>query len=46
MERCVKSEPRHGEMWNQVAKGTKNWRKKTDEILPIVARTLKPVENI
>ncbi|XP_047144488.1 pre-mRNA-processing factor 6 [Hydra vulgaris] len=46
MERCVKSEPRHGEMWNQIAKSTKNWRKKTDEILPIVARTLKPVENI
>jgi len=46
MEKCVKAEPRHGELWTVVAKATKNWRRKTSEILPLVAKTLKSVENL
>ena len=46
MEKCVNAEPRHGEVWCQVAKATVNWRKKTRELLPTVARVLKSVETL
>ncbi|XP_030829995.1 pre-mRNA-processing factor 6 [Strongylocentrotus purpuratus] len=36
-DRCILAEPHHGETWCAVSKGIENWRKKTDEILPIAA---------
>lgn len=46
LEKCVKAEPRHGELWQEVAKNTKNWRKKTADLLPLVAKSLKPIESL
>lgn len=46
LEKCVKAEPRHGEQWTVIAKSTKNWRYKTSELLPLVAKSLKPLESI
>ncbi|XP_065063649.1 pre-mRNA-processing factor 6-like isoform X2 [Rhopilema esculentum] len=46
LERCVTAEPHHGENWCKVAKMPVNWRKKTRELLPLVAKTLKSVENL
>jgi len=40
LKSCIKAEPRHGEIWCMVSKNIKNWRKHTDELLPIVAKTL------
>ena len=46
MERCSKADPRHGEHWQATAKHVSNWRKKTSEILQIVADKLPiPVPN-
>ena len=39
-DRCILAEPHHGELWCAVSKGIENWRKKTDEILPMVANTV------
>jgi pre-mRNA-processing factor 6 len=38
--KCLLNEPRHGEYWQAVAKDPRNARKKTDEILTMVAETL------
>jgi pre-mRNA-processing factor 6 len=38
--KCVLNEPRHGEVWQSVAKDPRNARKKTDEILRLVAGAL------
>ncbi|XP_065898185.1 pre-mRNA-processing factor 6-like [Dysidea avara] len=40
LKSCIKAEPRHGEIWCMVSKNIKNWRQHTDELLPIVAKTL------
>lgn len=40
--KCVLNEPRHGEVWQRVAKNPKNARKKTDEILKLVAAEVEP----
>lgn len=45
MQRCVMAEPHHGENWCAVSKATPNWRLRTKDILPIVAKFLKPVEK-
>ncbi|KAI0206060.1 PRP1 splicing factor [Astrocystis sublimbata] len=37
IKKCVASEPRHGEVWQRVAKDPKNARKSIEEILKIVA---------
>lgn len=39
--KCVLNEPRHGEVWQKVAKDPKNARKKTEEILKLVADELQ-----
>lgn len=46
LDKCIKAEPRHGEFWTNVSKNTKNWRKKTGEILPLVSKVLKSVESL
>uniref|UniRef100_A0AC34QZ26 Pre-mRNA-processing factor 6 n=1 Tax=Panagrolaimus sp. JU765 TaxID=591449 RepID=A0AC34QZ26_9BILA len=38
---CIAAEPRYGEVWQSVAKDVKNWKKKTNEILEIVASKLE-----
>eukprot|EP00735_Rhodelphis_limneticus_P003620 TRINITY_DN1510_c0_g1::TRINITY_DN1510_c0_g1_i1::g.28127::m.28127 TRINITY_DN1510_c0_g1::TRINITY_DN1510_c0_g1_i1::g.28127 ORF type:complete len:912 (-),score=274.68,sp/Q91YR7/PRP6_MOUSE/55.58/0.0,PRP1_N/PF06424.7/1.7e-43,TPR_14/PF13428.1/84,TPR_14/PF13428.1/0.065,TPR_14/PF13428.1/1.3e+03,TPR_14/PF13428.1/1.7e+02,TPR_14/PF13428.1/0.031,TPR_14/PF13428.1/1.1,TPR_14/PF13428.1/35,TPR_14/PF13428.1/3.7,TPR_14/PF13428.1/0.0032,TPR_14/PF13428.1/26,TPR_14/PF13428.1/0.98,TPR_14/PF13428.1/1.4e-05,TPR_14/PF134 len=37
IERCVKADPRHGDLWPQVRKAPENWKLKTEEILRKVA---------
>ncbi|KAL7639680.1 UNVERIFIED_CONTAM: hypothetical protein RMT77_010183 [Armadillidium vulgare] len=45
-KRCIAADPRHGEHWQETAKSIYNWRKKTPEILRIVAERLPiPVMN-
>ncbi|KOS21432.1 Pre-mRNA-splicing factor prp1 [Escovopsis weberi] len=39
--KCVLSEPKHGEVWQAVAKNPKNLRKGTEEILKLVAAELE-----
>ena len=39
--KCILSEPRHGEVWQSVAKDPKNAKKKTDEVLKMVAGLLE-----
>lgn len=45
MQRCVLAEPHHGENWCAVSKAIPNWRLRTKDILPIVARSLKAIEK-
>lgn len=40
-KRCITAEPRHGEHWQQLAKDVLNWRKKTEEILEMVAKEVE-----
>ncbi|KAI3418954.1 hypothetical protein GPALN_008047 [Globodera pallida] len=40
-KRCLQSEPRHGELWQEASKNVKNWRKKTFELLELVASKLE-----
>ncbi|XP_006820857.1 pre-mRNA-processing factor 6-like, partial [Saccoglossus kowalevskii] len=42
-KKCINAEPRHGELWCSVAKDIVNWRKKTEELLPLVAKVVPPV---
>ncbi|XP_059158001.1 pre-mRNA-processing factor 6-like [Physella acuta] len=39
-QRCVVAEPHHGENWCQVSKDIRNWRLKTEELLPLVSKIL------
>ncbi|XP_041360586.1 LOW QUALITY PROTEIN: pre-mRNA-processing factor 6-like [Gigantopelta aegis] len=39
-KKCVQSEPHHGEFWCNVSKNIENWRLRTEELLPLVARSL------
>ncbi|BFZ21230.1 hypothetical protein BsWGS_24269 [Bradybaena similaris] len=39
-QRCVAAEPHHGEQWCHVSKDIRNWRLKTEELLPLVAKSL------
>ena len=41
-KKCVQSEPHHGQLWCSVSKDVNNWRLKTNELLPLVAK-LVPV---
>ena len=41
VERCIGSEPRHGEVWQAVAKDLKNAKKSVEEILKLVAAELE-----
>ncbi|XP_071476325.1 pre-mRNA-processing factor 6-like [Diadema antillarum] len=36
-DRCILAEPHHGELWCATSKSIDNWRRKTDELLPMVA---------
>uniref|UniRef100_T1JXH8 Pre-mRNA-processing factor 6 n=1 Tax=Tetranychus urticae TaxID=32264 RepID=T1JXH8_TETUR len=38
--KCVDTEPRHGENWCKISKDIKNWKLKTDEILALLAHNL------
>ena len=40
LKSCITAEPHHGEIWCMVSKNVKNWCKHTDELLPIIAKTL------
>jgi pre-mRNA-processing factor 6 len=40
MNRCIAADPHHGEKWQEVAKMPVNTRRKTDEILQLVAASL------
>uniref|UniRef100_A0A915HP56 Pre-mRNA splicing factor n=1 Tax=Romanomermis culicivorax TaxID=13658 RepID=A0A915HP56_ROMCU len=40
IDRCIKAEPRHGELWCSISKDIQNWRKSTAEILKLVANEL------
>ena len=37
---CMNAEPHQGEYWCNVSKNIRNWRLKTDAILPLVAQTI------
>ncbi|KAI0522017.1 PRP1 splicing factor [Xylaria bambusicola] len=41
IKKCVSVEPRHGEVWQRVAKEPKNARKNTEEILKMVAAEVR-----
>jgi len=45
MQRCVMAEPHHGENWCAVSKAIPNWRLRTKDILPIVAKSLRAIEK-
>ncbi|KAL9962298.1 hypothetical protein ACROYT_G031386 [Oculina patagonica] len=45
MQRCTMAEPHHGENWCAVSKAIPNWRLRTKDILPIVAKSLRPIEK-
>lgn len=34
---CLASEPHHGELWCSISKDIKNWRLKTEDLLPLVS---------
>ena len=38
---CIHAEPRHGELWQETTHDVKNWRKKTEDILELVAAKLE-----
>ena len=38
--KCVLNDPRHGEVWQRVAKDPRNAGKKTEEVLELVAQQL------
>lgn len=40
-ERCVKAEPKHGELWQSVAKSMENRQKNVGEILELVAKAIQ-----
>lgn len=40
-KRCIQAEPRHGELWQAASKDVKNWRKRTGELLEIIADKLE-----
>lgn len=41
VQKCILSEPKHGEVWQAVAKDPKNARKGIEDILNIVAAKLE-----
>lgn len=40
VKRCLLAEPHYGENWCAINKDIKNWKRKTDEILTMVANSL------
>jgi pre-mRNA-processing factor 6 len=40
LKKCLAAEPRHGEEWCKISKNIANWRKHTEDILPLVAKAL------
>jgi len=36
----MQAEPHHGEVWCKVSKNIKNWKKKTEDVLAMVAAEL------
>ncbi|KAK0403909.1 hypothetical protein QR680_017187 [Steinernema hermaphroditum] len=40
-EKCISTEPRYGELWIEVSKDVANWRKKTGEMLEMVAKKIE-----
>ncbi|KAI1270216.1 PRP1 splicing factor [Xylariaceae sp. FL1019] len=41
VKKCVSVEPRHGEVWQRIAKDPKNARKNAEEILKMVAKEIR-----
>ncbi|XP_077989706.1 pre-mRNA-processing factor 6-like [Glandiceps talaboti] len=42
-KKCINAEPHHGEVWCAVSKAIANWRKKTEDLLPLVAKNVTGV---
>uniref|UniRef100_A0A0N5APJ7 Pre-mRNA-processing factor 6 n=1 Tax=Syphacia muris TaxID=451379 RepID=A0A0N5APJ7_9BILA len=40
-KKCIQAEPRHGEEWQKMSKDVTNWRKRTEEILVMLANHLE-----
>ena len=40
LKKCIIAEPRHGERWCAVSKDVSNWQKHTDQLLPLVTKSL------
>ena len=40
LSKCVASEPKHGEVWQSVAKDPENANKSTEEILNLVVQSI------
>ena len=40
LKKCIMAEPRHGEMWCAISKDVSNWQKHTDQLLPLVTKSL------
>ncbi|XP_031549489.1 pre-mRNA-processing factor 6-like [Actinia tenebrosa] len=45
IHKCSQAEPRHGELWCAESKAIPNWRLKTKDILPLVVKSLKPIDR-
>lgn len=45
LHKCTQAEPRHGELWCAESKAIPNWRLKTKDITPLVAKSLKPIDK-
>ena len=41
INKCVAAEPRHGPVWQAIAKDPKNFAKKTKDLLEMVAQKLE-----
>jgi len=41
LKHCVNAEPHHGEHWCAISKNVSNWRLRTGEILPLVAKSVE-----
>ena len=46
MDKCNLAEPHHGETWSAMAKAITNWRRKTKDLLPLVADAMPAIENL
>ncbi|CAJ0587244.1 unnamed protein product, partial [Mesorhabditis spiculigera] len=40
VKKCLAAEPRHGEMWAQLSKDVQNWKKRTEDILTVLANQI------
>ena len=41
VSRCKNAEPRHGQVWQRIAKDPSNWQRSTEEVLKLTAKELE-----